>query len=178
MHIIGLILAIVAAIAVWQWRIRAAAQAARELGNIAQTAANLPRRLAFKRKTGQSGLKLIDDPREAAAVLMLEIARADGEMSADARAVMLQIMQEEFEIEAADADALISHAQFLLRNAPVPHAVVDRMARFVLDAPGIGPKEIVDLDGMLVAVSEADGPPSAEQLSVLQVFRNRTGVQT
>lgn len=178
MHIIGFILAIVSAILVWQWRIRAASEAARELGTLAQTAANLPRRLAFKRKSGQSGLKLIDDPREAAAVLMLEIARADGEASPEAKAVMVEIMQDEFEVVEADADALITHAQFLLRHAPAPHAVVDRMARYVLDAPGIGPKEIVDLDGMLVAVTEADGPPSAEQLSLLQVFRNRTGVQT
>lgn len=178
MHIIGIILAIVAGIALWQWRIRQAAETARELGNMAQTAANLPRKLAFKRKTGKSGLKLIDDPREAAAVLMLEIARADGEASVEAKQVMRQIMREEFEVDEADADALIVHAQFLLRNGPVPHAVVDRMARFVLDAPGIGPKEIVDLDGMLVAVTEADGPPTAEQLSLLQVFRNRTGVQT
>ncbi|MEM0986426.1 MAG: TerB family tellurite resistance protein [Pseudomonadota bacterium] len=178
MHIVGIIIAIVSGILIWQWRVRQAAETARELGDMVQTAANLPRRLAFKRKSGKSGLKLIEDPREAAAVMMLEIARADGETSAEAKSVMHTIMQEEFEIDPADADALTTHAAFLLRNSPVPHAVMDRMARHILDAPGIGPKEIVDLDGMLVAVTEADGPPSAEQLSLLQVFRNRTGVQT
>lgn len=178
MHIIGIIIAIVSAILLWQWRARRAAEAARELGNMVQTAANLPRRLAFKRQSGKSGLKLVDDPREAAAVMMMEIARADGETSAEAKSVMRDIMVDEFEVETDDADALLTHAGFLLRNAPVAHAVIDRMAQYVLEAPGIGPKEIVDLDGMLVAVTEAEGPPSAEQLSLLQVFRNRTGVQT
>ncbi|MEM7766702.1 MAG: TerB family tellurite resistance protein [Pseudomonadota bacterium] len=178
MHIIALIIAIVSGIALWQWRVRQAAEAARELGSIAQTAANLPRKLAFKRKTGKSGLKLVDDPREAASVMMLEIARADGETSAEARSVMMEIITDEFQVDTADADALLTHAAFLLRNSPAPHAVVDRMANLVLNASGIGPKEIVDLDGMLVAVTEADGPPTAEQLSLLQVFRNRTGVQT
>ena len=62
--------------------------------------------------------------------------------------------------------------------APVADAVVRRMSKFLIETDTIGPKEIVDLDGMLVAVSEADGLPNADQLGLLQTFRNVTGVQT
>ena len=38
-------------------------------------------------------------------------------------------------------------------------------------------KEIVDLDEMLIRVSESEGQPKPEQLQVLQAFRSLTGVQ-
>ena len=154
------------------------AEAARELEGIAKTAANLPRKLAFKRKTGKAGLQLVDDPREAATILMVEIGRAGREWSRETRDVIEDIIIREFELESEDAEALIAHATFLLRDGPVADAVVTRMSKMILQQDAIGPKEIVDLDGMLVAVSEADGLPNADQLALLQTFRNLVGLKT
>jgi len=178
MAIVGIIIAIVSAIAVWQWRIQRAAEAARELEGVVKTAANLPRRFAFKRKMGKRGLQLVDDPREAASIMMVEIARAGGGMSREARDEIEKIIMTDFELEAEDAEALVAHAQWMLREAPVPDAVMTRMAKLLVQMDAIGPKEIVDLDGMLVAVTEADGLPNADQLALLQTFRNVCGVQT
>ncbi|MEO0786757.1 MAG: TerB family tellurite resistance protein [Pseudomonadota bacterium] len=178
MAIVGIIIAIVSAIAVWQWRIQRAAEAARELEGVVKTAANLPRRFAFKRKMGKRGLQLVDDPREAASIMMVEIARAGGGMSREARDEIEKIIMSDFELEAEDAEALVAHAQWMLREAPVPDAVMTRMAKLLVQMDAIGPKEIVDLDGMLVAVTEADGLPNADQLALLQTFRNVCGVQT
>ncbi|MCI4643693.1 MAG: TerB family tellurite resistance protein [Hyphomonadaceae bacterium] len=178
MHIVGLIIGIITAIAIWQWRIQRAAEAARELEGVVKTAANLPRRFAFKRKSGRRGLSLVDDPREAAALLMVEIARAGGDISAQSRETIEEIIRAEFQVGDEDAQALIAYAQWVLRDAPVADAVVRRMSKFLVETDTIGPKEIVDLDGMLVAVSEADGLPNAEQLGLLQTFRNVAGVQT
>ena len=178
MAIVGIIIAIVSAIAVWQWRIQRAAEAARELEGVVRTAANLPRRFAFKRKMGKRGLQLVDAPREAASIMMVEIARAGGGMSREARDEIEKIIMSDFELEAEDAEALVAHAQWMLREAPVPDAVMTRMAKLLVQMDAIGPKEIVDLDGMLVAVTEADGLPNADQLALLQTFRNVCGVQT
>ncbi|MEM1105438.1 MAG: TerB family tellurite resistance protein [Pseudomonadota bacterium] len=178
MAIVGFLIALVSAIGVWQWRAQRAAEAAQALEGVAKTAANLPRRFAFKRKMGKSNLQLVDDPREAATILMVEVARAGGAMSREAREEIEKMILADFEVEPADADALIAHAQWVLREAPVADAVVTRMAKALLQMDAIGPKEIVDLDGMLVAVSEADGLPTGDQLSLLQTFRNVTGVQT
>ncbi|MEL6567500.1 MAG: TerB family tellurite resistance protein [Pseudomonadota bacterium] len=178
MAIIGFLIAVVTAIGVWQWRIQRAAEAARELEGVVKTAANLPRRFAFKRKMGKSGLQLVDDPREAATILMVEMARAGGDFSRETREEIEKIIVSDFELEAEDADALIAHAQWVLREAPVPDAVVSRMAKTLMEMDAIGPKEIVDLDGMLVAISEAEGLPNADQLSLLQTFRNAVGLQT
>lgn len=178
MHIIAILVAIVTAIGVWQWRAQRAAEVAREIEGMAKTAANLPRRLAFKRKSGKRGLSLVDDPREAATILMLEIGRAGGELSRESREVIDDLIQTEFQLESEDADALIAHGSWHLRDAPIADAVVKRMTRTLLADDAIGPKEIVDLDGMLVAVSEADGLPNPEQLDLLQTFRNAAGVRT
>lgn len=178
MHIIAIIVAIASAIAVWQWRAQRAAEAAREIEGVIKTAANLPRRFAFKRKMDKRGLSLVDDPREAAAILMVEVGRAGGELSRESREVIDQLIMEEFQVAAEDADALVAHASWVLREAPVADAVVRRMAGFLIETDTIGAKEIVDLDGMLVAVSEADGLPNSEQLMLLQTFRDVSGVQT
>lgn len=178
MQIVALIIAIAGGIALWSWRAQRAAEAARELEGIARTAANLPRKLAFKRKTGKAGLQLVDDPREAATIMMVEIGRAGRELSLDTRQVIEEIIIKEFELEPEDADALVAHAQFLLRGGPVADAVMTRMSKMIFDQPAIGPKEIVDLDSMLVAVSEADGLPNPDQLSLLQTFRNLVGLKT
>jgi type II secretory pathway pseudopilin PulG len=62
--LIGL-LGILTAIGIWSWRMRMARDGAREAVDLARTAAHLPRRLAFKYRSGRNGLDLIDDPREA-----------------------------------------------------------------------------------------------------------------
>ncbi len=178
MAIVGFLIALVTAIGVWQWRAQRAAEAARELEGVVKTAANLPRRFAFKRKMGQRGLDLVDDPREAATIMMVEVGRASGGLSRETREEIENIIVGDFQLETADAEALVAHAQWVLREAPVPDAVITRLARRLMEMDAIGPKEIVDLDGMLVAVSEADGLPSPDQLSLLQSFRNATGVQT
>ncbi len=178
MHIIAILIAIVTAIGVWQWRAQRAREIVDEVGSVAATAANLPRRLAFRRKSGKRGLSLVEDPREAAAVIMYQMALEGGDVTLTSKEVMRDLMVDEFEITDEDGDALIHHAAWLLRDAPVADAVMARMTQLVLASPSIGPKQIVDLDGMLVAVSEADGPPTHDQLQLLQTYRNRAGVRT
>ena len=53
-----------------------------------------------------------------------------------------------------------------------------KLSELIVSSPQLGPKEIVDLDAMLVAVSEAEGVPTREQLALLQVFRDKAGLKT
>lgn len=178
MHILIAILGLVTAISVWYWRIRTLSRAARDGADLAKAAANLPRKLRFQNKLGKGGLQLVDDPREAAAILMLEIARAGGEVGKAHKSVMTEHMAREFELSEEDAESLVAHAAWLTREAPAAHVVAARMSDFILRSPGIGPKQIVDLDTMLVAVSEAEGVPGRDQLALLQVFRDKAGLKT
>jgi hypothetical protein len=51
------------------------------------------------------------------------------------------------------------------------------MTDFIQNTSGMGPKQIVDMDSMLVAVSEAEGEPLEAQLDLLTIFRGKTGLR-
>ena len=53
-----------------------------------------------------------------------------------------------------------------------------RLSQLIINASQLGPKEVVDLDSMLVAVSEAEGLPTRDQLALLQVYRDTAGLKT
>ena len=53
-----------------------------------------------------------------------------------------------------------------------------QLSKLIVNAPQLGPKEVIDLDAMLVAVSEAEGVPTRAQLALLQVYRDLAGLKT
>ncbi|MEO0981560.1 MAG: hypothetical protein AAFX03_02780 [Pseudomonadota bacterium] len=176
MHILLAIIGLVSAIGVWYWRLRMAGRIARGVGEVAQTAANLPRRLSFLSKARQGGIRVISDPREAAAVMMVQIAEAHGVVTERHMEAMQDAIGELFEFNAAESEALIAHAGWIGRSGPASHAIMSRMAGVVVRAEAIGPKELVDLDAVLVSVTEAMGEPSPEQLKLLQIYRDKAGI--
>jgi len=176
MHIVLGILGILTAIGVWSWRLQQAKRGAHEAGKVIEAAVNLPRRMKFRARSAQAGLDVVDDPREAATVMMLEVARADGQVNAEQRKVIEDSIVDHFELSREDAEHLITQAGWLSRNAPAPHAVMERMARIVMAAGGLGREQYRDLEGMLVAVAEADGIASYEQTTLINIFANRVGL--
>lgn len=179
MHILLLLLGFLVAIGVWSWRIRMAREGLREAGKIAQSAINMPRKLAFQYRAGRGGLSLIEDPREAAAIMMMEVARArGGPLTENQTAVMDREIIQHFEFSQEEADALTAHAAWVTNSAPPPAETMRKLSQLIVSSSVLGPKEIVDLDTMLVAVSEAEGLPTRDQLGLLQVYRDRAGLKT
>lgn len=177
MHIIAMIIGFVGFIAVWYWRLKMLSGVAKDGIKAAETVANLPRKMAFKRKTGKGGLQVVEDPREAAAILMLEIAQARGALTEKQDASIRGEIMHHFEFDEADAESLIAQASWLSRDAAAPHVIMSKMTDFVQNSAGMGRKEMVDLDGMLVTVSEAEGSPTPEQLDLLEIFRQKAGLR-
>lgn len=174
MHILMMIFGALSAVGFLIWRIQAAATAAREIGDLAKEAANLPRKLAFRRRSGKKGADLVTDPREAAVVLMLEIARARGEVTREQKDTIEAIIVQQFQFEPDEAEEILTQAGWV----SAPDAGTDRLMRRMVKVvqAGVSHEDIVELDDMLIHVSEADGAPSREQLAVLQTFRRMTGV--
>jgi hypothetical protein len=174
MHILVLLLGLVVGIGAWYWRIKAATTAVREIGDLAKEAANLPRKLRFQRLAGKTGLLAIDDAREAAAILMMEMARSAGEVSSTQKQVMAEQIASNLGLSADDAGAMVVHAGWVLRDSPLSEAVIRRMCPILLKQ--VGEKEIHDLDQMLIATSRAEGDPTGDQLELLRAFRARVGI--
>ncbi len=177
MHILIALIGIIGFIAAWYWRLKMLSGAARDGVDAAKTVANLPRKMAFQRKARKGGTQVVEDPREAAAIIMLEVAHARGPLTErQSAAIRAEIMQH-FEFSEPEANELITQAGWLARDSGAPHVIVSRMAGFLQSDRHLGPKELVDMDGMLVAVSEAEGTPTRDQLDLISVFRNKTGLQ-
>ncbi len=179
MHILLGLLGILVAIGVWVWRLQMAKRGLDVAVDVAKTVANAPRRLAFRYKMGKGGLDLIDDPREAAAIMLVLLAQARGPELTDRQGDMIEAeMREHFKVTAAEAEELTAHAVWVSKSCPPASEAMRILSRKIVGSPQLGPKEIVDLDAMLVAVSEAEELPTRAQLVLLQVYRDLAGLKT
>ncbi len=178
MHILLGLLAVLTAIGVWIWRLRMARQGLDAAADIARTVANAPRRFAFKYKSGKGGLDLIEDAREAAAIMMMEVALARGGPLTHSQSEIIESeIRTHFDYSIRDAEELAAHAAWVCQSSPPPRETMRRLSQLIVNSH-LGPKEVVDLDSMLVAVSEAEGLPTRDQLALLQVFRDLAGLKT
>lgn len=177
MQFLVILLGFLGFIAVWYWRLKALKEVAKDGRKIAETVGNLPRKMRFKNKTKKVGLAAVDDPREAATILMLEIAQARGTLTEKQEAAVRGEVMHHFEFDESDATVLITQAGWLSRNGGASHVVMSKMTDFVRQSPGMTNKELVDLDGMLVTISEAEGDPTENQLELLTIYREKTGLR-
>ncbi len=155
MHILGLLLAAIGVIGVVLWRMQQAANATRDLADAAGEVRGLVRGWQWRRKAHVHPLDLVDDPREAAVVLMASVAQADAAISERERAAIVQLIKQHFGATDAQADELLARARWLIRETTDPAEVMRRMTRVVREK--IGHAERGELLQMLDAVSAADG---------------------
>lgn len=117
MGIVAAILAILAGIGVVLWRIQAASEAARGAVDAASDAHSLYRRFLWGRKAARNPLDLFEDPREAAAAMMVALAQYDGALTADEQRTIVAEMQTAFTASTKDADELLARGRWLVRDA-------------------------------------------------------------
>lgn len=183
MHIIvGVITAISAIIFLitrFAGQARQMGEAAEQIGNAAENLANLPRRLGFKRRAGQTGLRGVEDPREAAAILvrLMAFSRKREPASPAERAVMETRLGGLFDMPDADIKELMDYVDWLLRDVEVPSGPMSNMSKILHNAPGMGREDFADIDDILIAVSRINGPATDRQLRLLDIFRERVGLK-
>lgn len=176
MHILLGLIGIVAFIAVWYWRIKMISGAARDGYDAAKGAANLPRKLKFQHRARKSGLSVVTDPREAAAVMMMEVARTRGAISEQQDTAMRAEMTAHFGFSESEAEEMLAQAGWLSREAPAPHVVMARMSDVIIRSPGMGPKEFDDLCAMLENVAVSDGSVTTAERDLIQIWRRKAGL--
>ena len=111
--------------------------------------------------------------------MMMEVARArGGPLTENQTAAIDREIMHHFEFGQEEADALTAHAAWATNSAPPPAETMRKLSQLIVSSSVLGPKEIVDLDAMLVSVSEAEGLPTRDQLALLQVYRDKAGLKT
>jgi uncharacterized tellurite resistance protein B-like protein len=123
------------------------------------------RRWQWRRTYGGRPIYKLDRPMDVAAVLLLGIAKADGEITSDQKRELQAMFQNEFGISRDEAADLLLASSHLIRDEIylVDHLdkILDRSAgRFEPDAVG-------SLLGMMRKVAVLDGSVNAEQQKLI-----------
>ncbi len=178
MHIIGIIIAVASAI-FW---ISRAARGARDVANAASALRNMPRRMRFKNNASKRGIDLIDNPMEAATILMVSVAKLsdyaaahDGLISGASTSRIISILKSYMKISAVEADELLTQMRWAVKNLIQPDTVLAPMTNILSKA--INRAEADDLSDMLDKISQADGEPNPEQKAFVMRVRERLGLE-
>lgn len=174
MHIVMAILGVLGTAAFIVWRIHIASQAARDLADLAGEAANLPRKMRFRSKAKRRAVETIDDPREAAAVLIFGVAACAGPVSEPSRAAMTQDMAQLFEISEAEATELAARAAWHVGGMIDPLNVVNRLTDIVAEKAGNA--ALSSLASIIQASAARTEMQSADQSAFIAKFRRRAGL--
>lgn len=158
MHILLAIVGAIGAIGVLLWRMQMAANATRDIVETAQDAGRFFRSWRWRKKANANPLDLIEDPREAAAAMMVAAAQYDGSLSAREEAAIMAEMRYHFEADEKTARDLLARGRWLAKDASDLGQTFHRASAAVRKR--CTPKELNDLVTMLREVAKADGAPS------------------
>jgi uncharacterized tellurite resistance protein B-like protein len=155
MHIVAVVGAVLAAVALILFRMQQAAHAARDIADAADEARGLFRRWGWRRKQLRHTLDAIEDAREAAAAMMVAAAQSDGGITERERTVITSEIRERFGASRRQAEELFARARWLVQDRTDAGEVFRRLTPLIKRT--CGPQEKSDLIEMLAAVAAADG---------------------
>lgn len=174
MHIILGLIGLLGVIGAIAWRINMARQGVEAVKDVAETAVNLPRKMRFQSKANRKRLSSVEDPREAAAILLLGMARAGGEVTSEQKKAIREEMERVFQVNAATSEELLARASWYSSTVAAPDDLIPRMTDFV--GKTAGPEALTGLDIMLNAIGEIEGELSRDQKAYLRRYRQRAGL--
>ena len=156
MHILLALLSALGVLLFILYRISQAANAARDIADATGDARSPLRRWSWRRRFGANPLDGLQDPREAAAAMLAAVASADGGMSEKEMLAIKDEMTRHFEATQEQAEELLAHGRFLVRDRNDLSEIFRRLAPLL--RAKCTPDERADLIEMLGNVATAEGP--------------------
>lgn len=156
------------------WGSRAISSASDAAGDLA----NLPRQLRYAKKAGKAGLDLVEDAREAAAVLMVATARLSGSgRVTDTECEKIEaLLVEHMAFPQDDIDDFVTNIRWLTRDLKQPDTVLRPMGNFLQKE--ISKTEADELSAMLVKIAQSDGEPTQKQTGFILRYREYMGLSS
>ncbi len=169
MHIILAILGAAAAVIFFLYRVYWTVQTGREIADRVGDPRRFVRKFRWAHKVKGNPLETLEDPREAATVLMLAVARTEEELTDTARAVIQAQMRRHFHMSEAAAEAMFRQLAWMTRDMT---DVTPRMRRLVmLLRRYCTAAEREDVATMLDEVSQACGGLTPMRRQIIQRYR-------
>lgn len=172
MHIIILIASTALGVMFWLSRM---GRGASDVVDAAETLANMPRRHRHRRAVNRRGLALVQNPIEAATVLMLSISRMsdDRRLSSLERERIERQLVVHMQMDADDADGIIRQMELVHDDVTLPEATLFPMVDILL--PDVSKDDARRLASMMNAVAEVHGK-TQEQAEFVRRYRERMGL--
>lgn len=174
MHVVLVLLALLGVAAVWWWRVRAARGAAGGAGKASDIRV-ATRRLMQGPQTAHPA-DSVDDPRLAAAGIVVAVATMDGPISLAEIDRMKRAAEETFHVSEREALDILSFARWVAGECTSNAEAVRRLSRALMKSAGseVGP----DLVRMIHEVATADGGELGdEEFEAIDAVRRNLGME-
>jgi len=173
MHVI---ISALTAAAILIWWLGRAAKNAHHITDAAQELSNLPRKLRHRKKAGKQGLALVENPVEAAAVLLIAIARMDdlGKVTDNQQSAIATVLKDRMDMSWGDADDMViqmrSLSQYLNQAESALYPMVDLLRN------KINQDEATELSSMMQEIAVTETPINLDQTQFIHSFEERMGI--
>lgn len=124
------------------------------------------RRWKWSRTYGSKPIYRLERPMDVAAVLLLGIAKADGDITSDQKRELQAMFQSEFEISRDEAADLLLASSHLIRDEIY---IVDQLDRILeRSAPQFEPATVGTLLALMRRLAAMDGSINGEQQKLIE----------
>ena len=151
MHIIGILIAVLTALAIWYWRVKMAREAGGEILDAANDVRLAARRLMYKRKHNTHPADSVDDPRLAAAGIAVAVATMDAPISQAEIEALKKAAAETFDVSEREALDMVSFGRWVADQCGTNDEAVRRLSKVV--ARKAGPEAGPDLVRIVTEVA-------------------------
>ena len=129
------------------------------------------RRYQWSTKYNRKPLYSLTEPMDVAAVLLLGVAKCEGEISAEQKKQLLDVFKQEFRINADEASDLLLASAHLIRNEIY---LVDQIEKILEPSrPQFTDKQISTVESMMKQIASIEGPANEEQLKLIEAVRQQ-----
>lgn len=154
------------------WRVTGTVNALHQTGNIIGDLASQLRRWSFRRKAEPKPLSSIEDPREAALVLMVAIMKDRGALTEE----QLQDLENwaENRLQFSNGEEMVARARWHARPFCESGAVLYRLAKpLAQSCNGAQRADVIDL--VVKAAHSGGGQPTTLQVHTIKELRYKLG---
>lgn len=129
------------------------------------------RRAAFAKKFGADPIYSIEDPLHIASLLVIGVAKLDGDMTAEQKRVAQEQFETSFSMDAKASAELFGSAAHLLA---APQLIDNQLQKLVAqNKDRFSAEQAESILQMMGSVADAVGQPSEAQRSFIQAVRSR-----
>lgn len=108
----------------------------------------------------------LPSPLDSTALLLVSIAKADGDISKEQKAVLLALFEDKFHLSSAEAGELLRASVFLFGDGSEILANPQR----ILDSslPNFSPEQLESMQDLMQSVANAEHEPSTAQQQIIK----------